>query len=129
MKIPISFPEQEPEPEPVEIQVRFERDCEMLEWFERVWHILNAYQLRQRGERQLRMSTRAMQLALGFRLAAGADGPAALARNCGVTKQAMNNCLRHFIEQLQLTPLPGQRRAEARKHMAEARLNQLKVKQ
>lgn len=110
---------------PIDDPDRQERDEAIVNWFENVFHILNAYQSHQRSAKQLRMSTRAMELALGFRLAAGADGPAQLGRHCGVGKATLGKCLNHFIEQLKLTPLPFQRRPEARKNMSEARKAQL----
>jgi hypothetical protein len=116
------------ESEPVEIQIRQERDTRIVSWFENVFHILNAYQSHSRcrnNPKQLRMSLRAMELALGFQLAAGADGPAKAARLCGVSKQAFGKCLNHFMEQLSLEPLPFQRKAEARDRMSEARRMQI----
>lgn len=102
-----------------------ERDERIIGFFENAFHILNAYQSHQDGERQLRMSCRTMQLALGFHLAAGADGPADLAKKCGVSKQALGKCLNHFIEQLKLSPLPFQRKEDGRQNMAMARKRQL----
>jgi hypothetical protein len=97
----------------------------IVNFFERAFHILNAYQAHQESEKALRMSLRAMELALGFHLAAGADGPAELARQCGVSKQALDKCLNHFLEQLELEPLPFQRKAAARENMAAARHRQI----
>jgi hypothetical protein len=105
-----------------DIQEQFER---IISFFENTQHILNAYQSHQSGERNLRMSTRAMQLALGFYLAAGADGPAELARKCGVDKQTLGKCLNHFVAQLSLEPLPFQRKSDARANMADARRKQV----
>lgn len=121
--------------EPVEVAVvdveadeRRERDERMISFFENVFHMLNAYQSHQETAYDLRMSLRAMCLALGFSLAAGAEGAADLARQCGMSKQTVNKCLNHFLEQLRLEPLPFQRDAEARLNMAEARKRQLKPK-
>ena len=105
-----------------DIQERFER-C--IDWFHNACHILNAYQSHQSGDRQLRMSRCAWQMAMGFNLAAGADGPTDAARNCGVSKQAFGKCLNHFIDQLKLSPLPFQRKEEARENMAAARRAQV----
>lgn len=108
-----------------ETDERVERDEKIIGFFERAFHILNAYQSHQGTVKQMHMSSRAMQLALGFHLAAGADGPAELARQCGVSKQALGKCLNHFLAQLRLEPLPFQRNGEARKNMADARMKQL----
>lgn len=118
---------EEIEPETVEIHdsERQERDEKIIGWFENAFHILNAYQAHQSGEKDLRMSLRAMEMALGFQLAAGADGPAELARKCGVSKQALGKCLNHFMAQLKLQPLAFQRKEEARLNMAEARREQV----
>jgi hypothetical protein len=107
---------------------RIERDEQIVNWFENVFHILNAYQSHARcksSAKQMKMSLRAMELALGFHLAAGASAPAEVARACGVSKQAFGKCLNHFIEQLKLSPLPFQRKQEARENMASARKLQL----
>ena len=125
-KTPITLPtESEADPADIADLDRQGRDRIMVGWFEDVFCILNAYQSHQIGSRQLRMSLLTMQLALGFHLAAGADGPSELARKCNVSKQTLTKCLNHFISQLRLTPLPGQRSDAARKNMAEARLLQL----
>lgn len=97
----------------------------MLDWFENSICILNAYQAHQTGENQLRMSSRAWQMAMGFKLAAGAETPSELARLTGVSKAALGKTLNHFIEMLNLTPLPGQRNQAARENMAKARCAQL----
>lgn len=121
-----AFEEQAPEANDLEMQ-QFEDRSRILEWFERALHILNAYQSHQSGEHNLRMSAKCWQLALGYHLPAGAQGPAELARQCGVSKQAAGKCLNHFIEQLKLSPLPGQRKQEARENMAEARRQQVRA--
>lgn len=94
-------------------------------WFERVFHILNAYQSHQESAVELRMSNRVMQYALGFTLAAGADKLTTLARQVGVSKASANKCLLHFESQLRLEPLPGQRKDEGRQNMAKARKAQV----
>ena len=128
-RIPITFPtEFEPEDVPVEVLDRQERDRQVVDWFERAMHILRAYQSHQSKACELQMSFRCMMLALGFSLVAGADGPAELARKCKVTKACLDKCLNHFIAQLQLDPLPGQRKKEAREAMSAARKSQLKSK-
>lgn len=115
---------------PIQDRERQERDEAIIGFFENAFHVLNAYQIHQRNDvhctlGDLRMSTRAMAMAVGFRLVAGADGPAELAKDCGVSKQALGKCLNHFIEQLKLSPLPFQRKQEARQNMAEARKRQV----
>lgn len=108
-----------------DIDDRQERDERIIDFFQNVFHILNAYQSHQSGERELRMSTRTMQFALGFYLCAGADGPVELAQKCGMSKQAVGKCLNHFVQQLRLCPLPSQRNEEARANMASARRKQV----
>lgn len=95
-------------------------------FFERATHVLNAYQSRQKGARELRMSTMAWTLALGFKISAGAGDSSELAKKIGMSKQAVNKCLNHFLAQLKLPPLAGQRNTEARAHMSAARIAQLK---
>jgi hypothetical protein len=107
-----------------EEDVRRERDERIINYFERAFHILNAYQERQRPEKH-KMSLLAMQFALGFHLAAGKDNIAALARACGVSRAAMTKCVNGFIKQLALQPLHCQRDEEARRNMSEARKQQL----
>ena len=108
-----------------EADERVERDEAIIHYFERAMHILAAYQSRQRTAKQLRMSARAMYLALGFKLVAGAQSPAELARKCGFDKWTVTKCVNEFIDKLKLEPLPGQRDKEARKKMEEARKRQL----
>lgn len=141
----ITFPDPEPEPEVVDI-IR-EHDRKVVGFIENVLHILNAYQHHQTSERamlnpavkRLRMSTRAMALALGYPLAAGLEpadeakkrphpGPAELAKKCGMSKATVTKCLNHFIRQLRLGKLPGQRDESARKNMADARRRQVTPK-
>jgi hypothetical protein len=115
-----------------EDDARQERDEAILRWVERSFHILNKYQMGQmkRGATaaDLRMSFKAMALALGFRFVVGADGPTDAAKICGVSKACFDKPLNHFIEQLNLEPLPFQRKAEAREKMRQARKNQVKGK-
>lgn len=130
MKIPITFPDPDPEPEVVDIIQ--ERTVEVIGWLRTVFHCLNAYQLHQvskadmanKSVKRLRMSVRAMALALGYPDAAGAECPADLARQLGLSKQMVTKCVNHFIWQLKLSPLTTQRKEEARKNMAAARANQ-----
>ena len=103
-----------------------ERDWQIIDYFGRACHILNAYQAHQSSAKELRMSSRAMQLALGFTLAAAANGPTELAKKCGFSKATVGKCVNYFIAQLALEPLPGQRKEEGRKNMARARKAQLK---
>lgn len=116
----------EPEQIPAEVIERRDRDERIVGWFENAFHILNAYQAHQTSAKQLRISRDCMEMALGFRLAAGAEGPAELARKYGVSKQAVGKCLNHFIAQLRLEPLPFQRKADARENMRKARKSQVK---
>jgi hypothetical protein len=126
MNIPCTFPpELEPEEIPIAIVERQERDREMLDWFTNAIHILDSYQAGQRTRKQLRMSLRTWALALGMFTVADANGPAELARKCGVSKACLDKALNHFTKQLRLDPLPGQRCAAARNHMAAARKRQL----
>lgn len=124
-KIPITFAQEESFEVPIEDLERQERDERIVNWFENVFHILNAYQAHQKTAKQLRMSLRAMQLALGFHLAAGADNPAMLAKSCQVGKWTLGKCLEHFEDQLKLAPLLCQRSQEARKNMSTARKEQV----
>lgn len=127
MKIPITRTDEpfEHHQEDAEAADRRERDERIVGWFENVFHIILAYQAHQQTAKEKTMSIRAMALALGFHLAAGAEGPAELAKRCGVSKQTLGKCLNHFIAQLKLSPLPFQRKADARKNMAEARKRQV----
>lgn len=101
-----------------------EREGAIINYFERAFHILNAYQEGQKPKHH-KMSLRAMELALGFHLAAGSDNAAELARKCGVTKAAANKCLNGFMSALALEPLPSQRKDKARQNMSVARRKQL----
>ena len=127
--IPVEFAEiGEAEEVPIvdlEAEERRERDEAIINYFERAAHILNAYQSHQSTAKELRMSTRAMWLALGWNIAAGADGPAQLARSCRCSKQTLGKCLNNFIAQLRLEPLPFQRKAGARAAMSQARKAQI----
>lgn len=126
LKIPISpFDEGEGFDVPIEDAARKRRDEEIITFFENGFHILNAYQSRQKTAKQILTSLRAFQFALGFHLVAGADGLADLARQCGVSKQAMGKCVNHFISQLKLSPLASQRNQQARDNMARARKEQV----
>lgn len=125
--IPIKFPDEiEPEEIAIEVVGRRERDRMIVDFFERANHILAAYQSHQKTATELRMSFRCMMLALGFYLVAGSESPGDLARKCGVSKACLDKCLNHFILQLRLGPLPGQRKNEARDAMSAARKSQLK---
>jgi len=50
-----------------------------------------------------------------------------LARNQS-GKQTVSKCAAHFLEQLKLAPMLSQRTEQARKNMAQARLDQIKSK-
>ena len=111
-----------------------QRDLQWWESFEKVLDVLIDYQFKQSDDpRLLRTSPRALSLALGFRLTAGADTPAELARIMGLQKFGgtsgkftVTKMVQRFIEQLKLAKIPGQRDEKARESMAEARRKQLK---
>ena len=109
-----------------------EREADRLatiNWFENPWHILNAYLSHPRvrsNPRSILSAIRAMELALGYTLAAGGEGPSECARLSGVSKAAFGATVNHFITQLRLSKLPGQRDDHARAAMATARKAQVK---
>ena len=108
------------EPDPAETMEK------ALEWFRNALHHLNAYQIHQGPDPAgLRMSFKAMALAMGFNDVARAETISELAENCGMDKWPVNKCVNHFIEVLQLSPLPSQRNGAARKSMSRARKAQL----
>ncbi len=113
--------------ESAEVSEREEIQRKILDYMERAMLLLDDYQSRQPDVAALRMSFRAMMLAIGFNLVAGADSPTDLAQKCGVSKQALGKCLNHFIEQLGIDPLPGQRGEDGRSRMASARRKQLET--
>ena len=88
--------------------------------------LLVSYQQQQAAPNELRMSTRAMALSLGFVTAAGAQGAAELGRKLGLDKQTVNKCLNQFIKKQGLEKLPAQRTKDARRKMSAARNGQLK---
>jgi hypothetical protein len=106
-------------------------------WFtiEKIFDLMLRYMRQQEDPRMLKMTPRAMALALGFRLTAGADSPAALARTMGMQrvlgqtgKQTVNKCVQKFIRQLRLARIPGQRDEESRERMKQRRIDQLQPK-
>lgn len=98
----------------------------MFEWFRNALHHLNAYQLHQGPDAAaLRMSFKALALAMGFNDIARANSVSELANNCGSDKQTVNKAVNHFLEVLKLSPLPTQRGREARSNMSRARKAQL----
>lgn len=98
----------------------------MFEWFRNALHHLNAYQIHQGPDAAgLRMSFKAMALALGFNDVARANSISELADNCGEDKQTVSKAVNHFLQVLKLTPLPSQRGQEARENMSKARKRQL----
>jgi len=107
--------------------------AEMQYFFSKAFHVLIAYQDSQTEAQFIRMSTRAMALALGFKLAAGADNATELARVLGLDhllcsqgKATVHKCVEQFVsERLKLPPLPGQRAAAARANMSQSRQKQL----
>ena len=127
-KVILSFEDIDAESIPVEIIERRERDEKILNFFENAFHILNNYQNHPRcrcSANHLRASLCAMELALGFNLAAGGDCIAQLARKNNVSRATMTKCVNYFIAQLKLNPLPGQRSDEARENMSAARKKQI----
>ena len=118
---------------------RMERDEAIFHFFEKAFRVLMTYQCNQKTPKELRMSTASMRMALGFKIEAirvtktgkkhiNIEGPADLAKLCGIKKQTVNKCVLHFIDQMKLSPIPGQRDEEARKKMEEARKLQLEYK-
>jgi hypothetical protein len=97
-----------------------------LEWFIKdAMKFLVAYQQKQSGAAELKMSTRAMCMVLGFFTAAGARESADLGRQLGLGKATVNKCVNQFLNDLKLEKLPNQRGDVARQHMTEARKEQL----
>ena len=90
------------------------------------WHILVAYQSKQKTVADMLMSTRCMALELGYYTVAGADNVAELARQLGIKKQTVNKCAANFQAKLDLPPRPGQRGEAARANMTDSRNGQLK---
>lgn len=92
------------------------------ERMKRALHLLVDYQQKQVNARprELCMSTRAMCLALGFSLAAGARSTEELVKSSGVSKQTVNKCLNTFIGELGLPKLEGQRDEKSCKKMSAA---------
>ena len=127
-KVILSFEDIDAESIPVEIIERRERDEKILNFFENAFQILNNYQNHPRcrnSANHLRMTLCAMELALGFNLAAGGDCIAEIAQKYNVSRATMTKCVNYFIAQLKLIPLPGQRSDEARENMATARRAQV----
>ena len=93
----------------------------------RSWGYLIEYQANQKSADEIRMSTRATALELGFTLAAGARTAAELARKAHFDKQAVNKCLLNVQRLIGLARREGQRTAAARETMAEARRLQIKA--
>jgi len=95
-------------------------------------HLLISYQASQKNCKwcnsgaDLKMSTRALALELGYHTAAGADNVAELARSCGIKKQTVNKCCNNFQTKGGLPPRPGQRDEAARDNMTKARKGQLR---
>src|SRR5262245_9369948 len=97
-----------------------------IEWFRNAMHHLNAYQIHQGPDAAgLRMSFKAMALAMGFNDVANADSITELANSCGYDKWTVNKAVNHFIDVLRLSPLPSQRSRTARDSMSKARKAQL----
>ena len=90
------------------------------------WKFLIEYQANQKTADEVRMSTRTMALVLGFKIAAGGDCVADLARKNNFDKQTINKAALNFIRLLNLPPMEGQRDEQARANMAKARINQIK---
>jgi hypothetical protein len=106
-----------------------ERERAVIDFFGKALCVLVAYQAKQRSVVEIRMSTRAMQMALGtIGGGYGTIGPAELARDAGCSKQTVDECLNQFMQRLGLSELPGQRKRTARWNMKRARESQLKQK-
>lgn len=98
---------------------------------------LISYQDRQPDNAKLlRMPARALALALGMPLVAGAESPTELARRLGLEallgnsgKATTHKCHAHFIAAFNLPNLPTQRTESARNNMTKARKKQLHAKQ
>lgn len=104
---------------------RDDRDECICHYFQNAFHLLMDYQRRQWTEAQLRMSVRALCLALGFREAAGANSATELARKMNMSRQCVNKAVNHFVRALRLGPLPTQRDECARENMKRARKEQI----
>ena len=90
------------------------------------WKFLIEYQANQKTADEVRMSTRTMALELGFKIAAGAETVAELARKTNFDKQTVNKCALNFQRLMGLQRRAGQRGDAARANMAKARINQIK---
>ncbi len=90
------------------------------------WHVLIDYQANQAKLNDVKMSTRAMALELGYELAAGAGNVATLSREAKVGKATVNRCANVFRSKLGLPPAPGQRSEEGKDNMRKSRKKQLK---
>ena len=90
------------------------------------WKYLIEYQANQKTADEVRMSTRTMALELGFKIAAGAETVAELARKTNFDKQTVNKCALNFQRLMGLQRRAGQRGDAARANMATARKNQIK---
>jgi len=102
------------------------RERAIMDFFGKALNILVAYQAHQRSVGDIRMSTRAMQMALGVSGGGyGTTGPSELARMSGCSKQMVDECLNQFMKRLGLDALPGQRKRDARRNMKSAREEQL----
>jgi hypothetical protein len=94
----------------------------------KAWRYLIEYQSNQKTADEVRMSTRAMALELGFKTAAvGMREPtvAELARICHFDKQTVNKCAMNFQKLMDLARREGQRGDAARANMSEARIKQI----
>lgn len=94
--------------------------------FRQAMNILVSYQQKQDRPAELRMSTRAMCLVLGFETAAGAREFAELGRKLGLGKATVNKCGNTFLDKLGMPKLPTQRDDQARQNMTRARQEQLR---
>ena len=127
-KVILSFEETAQEIVASETIERQERDEKILNFFENAFHILNTHQNHPRcrgSANHLRASLCAMELALGFNLAAGGDCIAELAQKNNMSRAMMTKCVNYFIAKLKLNPLPGQRSDGARENMSAARKKQI----
>ena len=72
------------------------------------WKYLIEYQANQKTADEVRMSTRTMALEMGFKIAAGAQTVAKLARKTNFEKQTVNKCALHFQRLMGLQRRAGQ---------------------
>jgi len=110
-----------------------ERDKQWVLWLGKIFSMLDVYTSQQRGRKFIRMSIVTAMFVLGYSDEAGVKSFADIARKMNLArnqsgKQTVSKCAAHFLEQLKLAPMLSQRTEQARKNMAQARLDQIKSK-